>query len=410
MELMKDELLEQNDIKIDIEDEEISEIEENESEHTFEKYDVSVLPNDFNIQTIFSYMENDVFKIPKFQRNYVWEHHQASKLIESILLELPIPQIFLYQYDKNKYYIIDGQQRLLSVYFFMKEKFPKKTVRSDVRKGFDGTYSIKNILNDDSLFTAFKLKLGEKNKNNNKKFSNLDDQLDFGMKTMRCVVIKQNYPENHNSIYEIFNRLNTGGTMLKPQEIRASLYYSDFYEMIENLNNDSNWREIIGRKNPHLNMKDVEMVLRAFSMAYDFSYSEDGLKARGLSKYSGTVVDFLNNFSNYGKEKMDKIEIENLKLFFSSFVNLISTLNNSLFRNDRNVFSFMKFEAVFVAVFKIINDNPEFKLDALDEEILLKVINDDDLSLTTKHSSTRKDYVHKRRNIAYSLIREWAGL
>ena len=102
MELMKDELLEQNDIKIDIEDEEISEIEENESEHTFEKYDVSVLPNDFNIQTIFSYMENDVFKIPKFQRNYVWEHHQASKLIESILLELPIPQIFLYQYDKNK--------------------------------------------------------------------------------------------------------------------------------------------------------------------------------------------------------------------------------------------------------------------------------------------------------------------
>lgn len=399
----------ETDIEIDIEDEKIVEIEENESEHAFEKYDVSVLPNDFNIQTIFSYMENDVFKIPKFQRNYVWEHHQASKLIESILLELPIPQIFLYQYEKNKYYIIDGQQRLLSVYFFMKEKFPKKTVRSDVRKGFDGTLSIKEIMNDKTLFSPFKLKLGDKNKNNDKKFSNLEDQLDFGMKTMRCVVIKQNYPENHNSIYEIFNRLNTGGTMLKPQEIRASLYYSIFYETIENLNNNPNWRGIIGRKNPHLNMKDIEMILRAFAMAYDFLYSEEKLKFMGLSKYSGTVVDFLNNFSHFGKEKMEKDEIQRLENFFISFVNRITELDQRLFRNDRSVFSFMKFEAVFVAVFKIVNENGEFNINILTSDILNEIINDEELSQTTKHSSTRKDYVHKRRNIAYTLLKEWIG-
>ena len=88
-------------------------------------YDISVIPNDFNVMTINSLIESGVISMPTFQRNYVWDRKRASRFIESLILGLPIPQIFLYQIERNKYSIIDGQQRLLTIYFFVKQRFPR---------------------------------------------------------------------------------------------------------------------------------------------------------------------------------------------------------------------------------------------------------------------------------------------
>ena len=90
---------------------------EEEIDSGVKEYDITSTPNDFNIATIYSLIDNGVIKMPPFQRNYVWDEKRASKLIESILLGLPIPQIFLYEQGKNSFYVIDGQQRLLSIYF-----------------------------------------------------------------------------------------------------------------------------------------------------------------------------------------------------------------------------------------------------------------------------------------------------
>ena len=100
-------------------------------------YDISVIPNDFNVMTINSLIESGVISMPTFQRNYVWDRKRASRFIESLILGLPIPQIFLYQVDRNKYSIIDGQQRLLTVYFFIKQRFPRSGKRTFLRKIFD---------------------------------------------------------------------------------------------------------------------------------------------------------------------------------------------------------------------------------------------------------------------------------
>ncbi len=81
-------------------------------------YDITVIPNDFNVMTINSLIESNVISIPNFQRNYVWDKKRASKFIESLIIGLPIPQIFLYQKSRNSYSVIDGQQRLLTMYFF----------------------------------------------------------------------------------------------------------------------------------------------------------------------------------------------------------------------------------------------------------------------------------------------------
>ena len=77
------------------------------------EYDITASPNDFNMSTMFSFIESGAVKIPGFQRNYVWDIKRASKLIESIIIGLPIPQIFLYEEARNKFLVIDGQQRLI---------------------------------------------------------------------------------------------------------------------------------------------------------------------------------------------------------------------------------------------------------------------------------------------------------
>ena len=132
------------------------ELENNTS--SIAEYNISVSPNDFNVKTIFDFMESGVIKIPDFQRNYVWDIKRASKLIESLLIGIPIPQIFLFEKKKNSFLVIDGQQRLMTIYYFIKRRFPKKEKRIELRKIFDENGNIpKEILSDNSYFTDFVL-------------------------------------------------------------------------------------------------------------------------------------------------------------------------------------------------------------------------------------------------------------
>jgi len=108
-----------------------------ESEHpSVSEYNIAVNANDFNSTTIASYMESGVIKLPFFQRHFVWERPRASRLIESLILGLPVPQIFLYEQSKHNFLILDGQQRLLSIFFFIKKRFPKKDAIGKIRESF----------------------------------------------------------------------------------------------------------------------------------------------------------------------------------------------------------------------------------------------------------------------------------
>ena len=97
------------------------------------EFDLISTPNDFNILTIKNFLDTGAVKVPRYQRNFVWDRPRASKLIESLLLGLPVPQVFLYEEARNSFQIIDGQQRLLSIYFFMVGRFPRKAARPQLR-------------------------------------------------------------------------------------------------------------------------------------------------------------------------------------------------------------------------------------------------------------------------------------
>ena len=88
--------------------------------------------------TLVQMVDKGWVRIPGFQRNFVWDLPRASKLIESLILGLPVPQLFLYQQDRGRNLLIDGQQRLMSIYYFKKRRFPRVDRRADLRRKFDG--------------------------------------------------------------------------------------------------------------------------------------------------------------------------------------------------------------------------------------------------------------------------------
>ena len=116
--------------------EEVFEEENNEKDEDYPitDYELSSNPNDFNVLTLTNFIDRGVVKIPNFQRNYVWDQSRASKLIESLLIGLPVPQIFFYEEDKNSYLVIDGQQRLMSIYYYIKGRFPRDDKRVELRE------------------------------------------------------------------------------------------------------------------------------------------------------------------------------------------------------------------------------------------------------------------------------------
>lgn len=305
------------------------------------QYDISVIPNDFNISTIFNLVDSGAIEMPFFQRNYIWDRKRASRFIESLVLGLPIPQIFLYQTARNKFLVIDGQQRLLSVYYFIKQRFPLTEKRAELRKIFDQYNGIPDeVLYDDAYFQDFKLQFaksedGEKNQLDGMKYSTLGIyKSNFEFMTMRCMAIRQNEPkEDDSSVFEIFSRLNTGGVNLSNQEIRACLYYSNFYRMLNTLNQNSVWRSIYGKPEDD-KFRDIEILLRAFSLLY------------GQDNYTGTMNVFINRFA---KKAMgfDVDEVNFCRELFTQFMDACKDIPREVFCTQKGALNAALFDCLF---------------------------------------------------------------
>ncbi|HEU4708759.1 MAG TPA: DUF262 domain-containing protein, partial [Methylophilaceae bacterium] len=151
---------------------------------------------DFTVETIVEKLEDKSIFIPHFQRRYVWSDAQASRLIESLIIQCPIPVIYLNQEPDERLSVIDGNQRLTSIARFLKNEFALKGL------------------------TAYPELEGSR-------FFELDPrfQRHIQNRTLRCIVIlKDTHPQVK---FDVFERLNTGATRLTPQEIRHGLYFGD---------------------------------------------------------------------------------------------------------------------------------------------------------------------------------------
>lgn len=227
-------------------------------------YDISYYPADFTLKGYLDKFNANQIIVPDFQRNYVWDRVKASKLIESFLLGLPVPGVFLYKERKtNKLQVIDGQQRILSAVRFFTGHFEESKFRlKGVRKRWEG-----------------------------KAFAELSEpeQLQLSDSVLRATVVQQLDPTDDSSIYHIFERLNTGGMNLVPMEIRKCVYHGEYFDHLERLNHLDSWRRLIGRPRPDKRHRDVELVLRTLALARCHASYEKPMK-QFLNRYMAAAL------------------------------------------------------------------------------------------------------------------------
>ncbi len=303
--------------------------EDGESEVLIE-YDITSYPSDLSLRSLNEMWYNNDIVIPDFQREFVWKIRQSSLLIESFLVGLPVPPIFFYIDDDNKSLVIDGQQRLLSIIYFFDEYFGAESSR-----GKRQTFRLTG-LNERSPF-------------HNKKFSDLEpkDRRKLEGSVLRAINIRQLTPKGEStSVYHIFERLNTGGTPLTPQEIRNSVFRGDFLSALRKLNEDDNWRTIIAKPAFDKHQKDVELILRAFGLAYH------------LDLYEKPMKEFLNKVANRYR-KAPKNTIDKFQRAFTETCRIINEELRAKPFSVRGPLNTSIFDSVFCTILNNTNRLPD---------------------------------------------------
>jgi hypothetical protein len=226
------------------------------------EYDIATYPSDFTLTGIHKMWQDGDIEIPEFQREFVWTLKQSSLLIESFLLGLPVPPVFFYIDEEHKNLVIDGQQRILSVVYY-----------------FEGYFGEESIQGKQQVFRL--TGLGERSPYHNRRFQDLKsaDQRKLQNAVLRAINVRQLSPKDSNtSIYHIFERLNTGGTPLKPQEIRNCVFRGNFAKLLDDLNLNDDWRLIMGKKTKDKHKRDIELILRVFALSRDWEKYEKPMK------------------------------------------------------------------------------------------------------------------------------------
>lgn len=232
----------------------------------------------------FSWDGDDASEIVGFQREYVWPRTKADRFIESLLLGLPVPGIFLVKEPSGRLLVLDGHQRLYSLHAYYEGVIHGVEYRLDaVQERFQ-----------------------------DKRYEDLDieDRRRLDDSIIHATVIRQDHPtEDQSSVYMIFERLNTGGVNLQPQEIRVALYHGELVRVLQALNDDPAWRMLYGNKSKRL--KDMEMILRFFAFLYH------------SAAYRSPMKDFLNRYMASNRDLKRQPE-QDLQKAFSSTVSLLA--------------------------------------------------------------------------------------
>ncbi len=232
---------------------------------------------------------------PDFQRQFVWDQTKSSRLIESALLRIPLPVIYLSQDDDGTEQVIDGQQRLTAFFAFMDGSFPN---------GVD--FRLKNL----KVFTEL----------NGKKFTDLDESSQDRIRFCKIRAITF-LPESDSELkFEVFERLNTGAVSLNDQELRNCMFRGPYNDLLKKLSQNNGFCTLLDLKRPDKRMKDVELVLR-FAAFYHATYL----------KYRSPMRKFLNADMKQYKQ----ISPENARELEDAFKTTVSLIRSLL---DKHAF------------------------------------------------------------------------
>jgi len=235
------------------------------------------------ISTLPSMIKEQIDLKPEFQRRGRWDIERRSQFIESIIMNVPIPPVFLGEDDYGKYEVLDGRQRLTAVFEFMRN-----------------TYSLKNL----DVWTEL----------NGNTFADLQEEKLDRLFTRRfipaVIVLKESSPQVK---YDVFDRLNTGGVVALPMEIRNAVFPGKFNRLLHKLSETREFRLLWSipedskqrdEKKLYQTMGDLELVLRFFAIP----------RYQGKMMLKDWLTDFLDERNKAYERKAD-LEQEDVELF-----------------------------------------------------------------------------------------------
>lgn len=319
-------------------------------------YKIRVYPSDPTLEVLYSRWSRGEIIVTEFQRGWVWSSSQASKLVESFLAGLPVPPIFLYREESGKEIVIDGQQRLRTVVGFFDSKLP------------DGS--------------PFYLR-GVSKQWNGKDYKALNesDKNRFRQSILRVIIVEQIEPGDTSSMYEVFSRLNTGGTALSPQEVRNSSCHGPFNDMLKDLNKIDAWRSVFGTTNPDPRMRDIELIARFLAL-------DD-------STYTKPMKTFITDFMYRRKQLVDNEKYK--QKFTRTVIAVYEKLGTKPFHIFRGINA-----AVFDSVMVAFARNTDYPDDI--RRRFNKLIKREDYLGRVSASTTDEDTVRERIRIAQEVL------
>ena len=278
------------------------------------------------------YKDGELAIAPDYQRLFRWDEEKQSRFIESLILEMPVPPIFVIETENGVYELIDGLQRISSYLHFRGEKLGDENRESLVLNGCDIVEEL-NGLSYDELPKTLQIKIKRS--------------------FVRMEVIKK---ESEKSLkYHMFKRLNTGGELLSDQEIRnctIRLLNSDALTFIEDCSQNPDYREVIKKIGDEKIRKkeDQELVLRFFALKNDIEHYKFPV-AEYLTNYLEGITTQEKPF-DYIKEKeiFDKtFKIINLNLGDSAFSSITKA------KNIKNDFVTYLFDGISIAIANLVD-------------------------------------------------------
>ena len=281
----------------------------------------------FPLETWYEQWQDGEIILPEFQRGYVWKPVQASRLIESFLLGLPVPPVYLYgKYRSLERLVIDGQQRLKSVFYFMEGRFGADTPFAGQEFRLTG--------------------LHPKSPYRERTFADLWewDQQRIKAAPLRVVIVESVKPGDYSCVYHIFERLNNGGAALCDQEIRNAVNSGRLVAFLRELNRDPQWRQILGKGKPDLRERDGELLVRFLAL-------------RDIAGYRKPMKDHLSRFMQKNREAPEAALAYSGQVFRETCRQVVAALGEKPFHGKAGL-KVAVMDAVLVAFSKNLDQIP----------------------------------------------------
>lgn len=330
---------------------------------------------------------------PDFQRHAVWTPKQQSELIESILMGIPLPLIYVKEDDKGVYIIVDGRQRLTTLFRFMSHEFPLQNL--NVLKELNGAYFSETTKNG----TKFDKYLTQAQQ------SKIEDC------PLTLHVIKP--PTQDRVTFDLFDRVNRGGTRLNNQEMRNAIYQGTATKLLNTLVAFDSFKKATENSIKPDRMKDKYLVLRLIGFYLWRKKQLLSVKEKGipLVEYRSDLEDFLGKTMLFLNDQAGSTFCTQFPELFDKVMRMCGTvLGSGCFRlpkigdGPRRPISMALFETVSYLLIELI-DHPQENYKIIKSKFT-ELLGDEKFILSTTYTVDSNISVYKRFELVEKIIEE----